>query len=266
MKPSPAAIAVIKKFEVNYQGVVALEAYDDGYGNWTIGWGRVQDVGRGMKINLAQAEQFLAEDIAIATQAIDRALKVSVTQAQYDALTVLSFNCRSAVKATSSVMQAINAGRTHEVPALWMQYQYARNLKTKAVTQSDGLVRRRRAELELWRGLGEPDRKEAIAVERGTVSNERPGAVRDAVRDSWTIKGALLSAFGFLADKVSQLTDFAGAVHADTMKLKGSADPALALVGMVKGTIPDLAVGFVVAGLGLVIWRRIAAAKEGKIA
>ncbi len=265
MIPSDAAVRLIKSFEVNYQGVVALQAYDDGYGNWTIGWGRVQGVKAGDTINLATAEHFLQEDMGIAARAVDAALKVPLAQHEYDALIVLSFNCRRAVKATSSLMTAINAGKREQVPGLWMQFQYARNLQTNELTASRGLVRRRRAELELWRGLAEPDREQAVVVAPGSVTNARPGAVAEALKGSWTIKGVALAAVGWIGQVMEWTFGFFRDAASQVASLKGNVDPILQVWGGIAGRIPDLLVGMTVAGLGLAIWKRIEAAREGKI-
>ncbi len=264
MKPSAAAIAVIKKFEVNYHGVVALDAYDDGYGNCTIGWGRVQGVCAGDKINLATAELYFDEDLGIAARAVDHALKVPVSQAHYDALCVFSYNCRSGVAPASSVMKAINAGRLDDVPALWMRYQYAVDLKTKKHTLSNGLVRRRRAELELWRGLATSDSEQALALLPGSITNAKPGAVLDALKTSWTLRGLLIALGGKVAEVFGHVTGFFANAQTEMAQLKASADPMLAMWTTVKGSAPDLAAGFVIAGLGLAAWRRLEAAKEGK--
>lgn len=265
MIPSDAAVRLIKSFEVNYQGVVALQAYDDGYGNWTIGWGRVRGVRAGDTINLANAELYLQEDIGIAARAVDASLKVPLAQHEYDALVVLSFNCRRAVKATSSLMAAINAGKGEQVPALWMQYQYARNLQTNVLTASRGLVRRRRAELELWRGLTEPDREQAVAIAPGSVTNARPGAVYAALKDSWTIRGIVLAALGWIGQALEWSFGFFRDAAAQIATLKSNVDPILQVWGGLAGRVPDLLVGLTVSGLGVAVWQRIKAAREGKI-
>lgn len=264
MTPSAAAVRLIKQFEVDYSGQVALVAYDDGYGNQTIGWGRVQGVVAGMSISLAQAEAFLQEDMGIAARAVDAALKVPLAQHEYDALVVLSFNCRRAVRATSGLMQAVNAGRREAVPALWMAYQYARNLETQALTLSRGLVRRRRAELELWRGLDQPD-LEPASVAPGSVSNERPGAVGEALARSWTIRGLALSFVSLVSNWFGTVTGFFADAAAQAASLQAAVDPMTRLLTMLKVTTPDLLVGMAVAGIGIAGWQRITAAREGRI-
>lgn len=84
---SQNGISLIKSFEHLY-----LKAYDDGGGVWTIGWGHIKGVKKGQVITVAQAEQFLLEDLREAEADVN-AFSNTLTQNQYDALVSVVFNC-----------------------------------------------------------------------------------------------------------------------------------------------------------------------------
>ncbi|MCA3492891.1 MAG: glycoside hydrolase family protein [Rhodobacter sp.] len=107
--------AFIKRYETGKdadgnllpQGEPALTAYDDGFGNWTIGWGHTLNVNEGDTITRAQAEAFLDADLERIVQPALQELAeehtsftypngleagFSMTQQQVDAVASLMFN------------------------------------------------------------------------------------------------------------------------------------------------------------------------------
>ena len=87
MRTSQKGIDLIKKYES-----LRLTAYKDPVGIWTIGYGHTGEVVDGMTITEEQADQFLDRDVRIAEMVLDRAVKVPLTQNQYDALISFIFN------------------------------------------------------------------------------------------------------------------------------------------------------------------------------
>ena len=59
MKISQEGISLIKKFEG-----CELDAYQDAVGVWTIGYGHIKGVEKGMQITKTQAEEMLVEELA----------------------------------------------------------------------------------------------------------------------------------------------------------------------------------------------------------
>lgn len=59
---------------------------------WTIGWGHTKGVKDGDTCTLEQANAWFLEDVAISEQAINR-LGYKLTQAMFDALVSLAYNC-----------------------------------------------------------------------------------------------------------------------------------------------------------------------------
>ena len=91
MRVSPAGRAAIRQREG-----CRLSAYRDSRGIWTIGVGHVDMTPpvacAGMRITTAQADQYLAADLAPVEAAIATSVLVPLSQNQCDALASLAFN------------------------------------------------------------------------------------------------------------------------------------------------------------------------------
>lgn len=90
MNISEVGLNLIKQFEGCH-----LTAYKDPIGIPTIGYGHTKNVKLGQKITQAQADNYLRQDVAASERAVN-ALKYSLNQHQYDALTSFVFNCGAA--------------------------------------------------------------------------------------------------------------------------------------------------------------------------
>lgn len=147
MKTSAAGINLIKEFEG-----VRLKAYRCPADVWTIGVGHTSAAGppvvkAGMEITNAQAMKILANDLVKFEDGVDSAVKVPLKQNQFDALVSFAFNVGLGALAKSTLLRKLNAGQYDAVPAELMKW-------TKAGGKElPGLVRRRRAEAALWRGV-----------------------------------------------------------------------------------------------------------------
>lgn len=86
MRVSQKGIKMIKDFEG-----CKLAAYKDSVGVWTIGCGNTSHAKAGMKITQAQADKFLAEDLAAVEKCLNN-LGVISKQNQFDALASWIFN------------------------------------------------------------------------------------------------------------------------------------------------------------------------------
>ena len=165
MRTSRAGIDLIKEFEG-----LRLEAYRCPAGLWTIGYGHTTAAGApvvkpGMTITAAEAERILARDLASYEAGVTRLVKVDISQGQFDALVSFAYNCGSGALERSTLLKRVNACRFSDVPAELMKW-------TKSGGRElPGLVRRRRAEAKLWRGL---DDTAAASVEEGRASPDLP--------------------------------------------------------------------------------------------
>lgn len=257
MKTSKQGLALIRRIEG-----CRLKAYRCDAGRLTIGYGHTGDVSDGEVIDLDTAERLLRKDVSVAEAAIRSLVKIELSQGQHDALVSWLFNLGAGRLRTSELLKAINSGRLETVPAQWMRWVYVTDPITGEKYASDGLMRRRRAELELWRGLDEPVAEPDIVLLPGDISPAPPAArvVSQVLTESRTIGGILLAGLGSAvqwgADAVSALTDAA----ARLTQLSPVTDAIAAL-----GVGPrSLGVALVVLGLARAAYARIDAAFTGK--
>lgn len=139
MNLTPAAVEMVKRFEG-----CSLFAYRCPAGRWTIAWGRTRGVKEGDICTQAQANQWLAEDVALFANGVRKLVKVPLTDNQFGALVSFAYNVGLAAFANSTLIRKVNAGNfdgAREEFARWV------NAGGKRL---DGLVRRRAAEAEMW--------------------------------------------------------------------------------------------------------------------
>lgn len=142
MQTSNKGVSLIKGFER-----LELKAYPDpGTGGkpWTIGWGHTKGVKPGDQITQAQAEAFLAEDLAVFELTVNAAIKRPMTQNQFDAMVSLAFNIGGGNFAGSTLVKRFNAGDVQGAADQFPRWKFANG------NEMLGLIRRRAAERELF--------------------------------------------------------------------------------------------------------------------
>ena len=87
-----------------------LDAYDDGVGVWTIGYGHTKGIHEGMTITQVQAEQFLQEDLEIFESYVEDGIQVDVNEDQFSALVCFCFNVGPEAFGSSTLLRKLNAG------------------------------------------------------------------------------------------------------------------------------------------------------------
>jgi len=147
-----AGITLIKFFE-SFLGA----AYKDIAGVWTIGYGTTRingvPVKKGMVCTHAEALEWLQADIRKFEEAVRRVTPQSrpLTQYQFDACVCFAYNIGAGGFTTSTVGKKIRSGQAATVTeANFMAWSKVRDPKTNTLVESRGLVRRRRAEYELF--------------------------------------------------------------------------------------------------------------------
>jgi lysozyme len=140
MKISAEGLEHLKRWEA-----LRLEAYLPTPNDvWTIGYGHTRGVREGLTCIPAQAMQWLDEDADEAEQAVNRYVRVSLSQPQYDALAGLVFNIGVGAFRRSTLLQALNAGNYDRVPTQIKRWKYQDGEVLR------GLVRRREAEAKMF--------------------------------------------------------------------------------------------------------------------
>lgn len=140
LRTSQRGLEHIKGFEK-----LRLEAYDDGYGNLTIGWGHKIGPGDPHKMSEAMAETYLRQDIATAEFAIKRWVRVKLYQHEFDAIVGLVYNIGAGKFSNSTLLYALNQER-YDLAAL--EFPKWRKANGKI---SNGLKRRRAIEERIFR-------------------------------------------------------------------------------------------------------------------
>lgn len=122
-----------------------LKAYKDGGGVWTIGVGHTSMAGEphvtpGLTITAQQSDEILSRDLAKFEDAVRDAVKVSMTQNEFDALVSLTFNIGEGAFEKSTLLKKLNAKNKAEAADQFLVWNKD-NGKVVA-----GLTTRRKAE------------------------------------------------------------------------------------------------------------------------
>jgi lysozyme len=140
MKTSALGVALVKQFE----GLRTC-AYLDAAGIWTIGYGHTgDDVRSGVRIDAAEAEALLRQDLAAAEEAVHALVTQPLAQPSFDALVSFVFNIGAAAFAGSTLLRKLNAGDIEGAAAEFERWRYAGGRVLP------GLLRRRIAERTLF--------------------------------------------------------------------------------------------------------------------
>jgi len=132
------------------RSTAVIEPYYDPVGLPTIGYGHLLSrtawapLNQFPAISIAQAEALLRADLMKAAGAVMRMVKVRLNANQIAALIDFVFNAGAGNFEISTLRRVINRGDFAAVPGQLMRWVYAKGIKLP------GLVKRRRAEAELW--------------------------------------------------------------------------------------------------------------------
>jgi lysozyme len=141
MHLSSAGLELLKKSEGFRDRI-----YNDLAGFRTIGFGHrlASSEAYPTGITLEQAESILAHDIATAESAVERLVKVPLTQGQFDALVDFVFNLGAGRLASSTLLSYLNSGNSDAAAWQLLAWDHA---GSKEIA---GLKTRREAEFRLW--------------------------------------------------------------------------------------------------------------------
>lgn len=149
-KISKVGIDLIKKWEK-----LELEAYQDTGGVWTIGYGTIAGVKKGMVISEAQADKLLYDYVAKQTESLNKILaKVKlVSQEQFDVISSFVYNIGTTQFSASSMLKQLEVGDwakaanqlvRRDSKGIYHGWIYDNGKKI------EGLINRRKAEKELF--------------------------------------------------------------------------------------------------------------------
>jgi len=145
MQLSAAGLELIKRWEG-----FRSHTYLDVAGFPTIGYGHKLLYAQSFPDGIAEQEAtaLLAADVRDAEQAVDRLVKVALTQGQFDALVDFCFNLGAGRLASSTLLRALNARRYSAAAEQLLRWDQAGG------QVNAGLKARRESEFELWQSAG----------------------------------------------------------------------------------------------------------------
>lgn len=230
----------------------------------TIYAGLTKGVHMGMIVTEEEGERMLRKELSVTEDAIETLVKVPLNQHQFSALVVLVYNIGVGAFKGSTLLKLLNQGKYEQVPAQMARWCNAGGKKI------NGLARRRAAEAALF--MKPMPHEEAEPVDDAGVPvpmmpqrvEEVPVvSTTEVVQSSWTIRSALAALGGAIVQGYGWLTQTATEAGVEAAKVKTSIGPFDALFAALKANVGLLATIAIIAGLTVVIARRISDAKEG---
>lgn len=137
-KINEAGLSLIKNFEG-----CRLEAYDDGTGTWTIGWGHTPAT-PGQTITQAQADAMLLDDLQRFEECVNNYVSHSINPNQFAALVSFAYNLGCGSLEGSTLLTCVNNYNYDAAKTEFARWDMAGGQVL------EGLVRRRAAEAELF--------------------------------------------------------------------------------------------------------------------
>lgn len=127
-----------------------LKAYQDSGGVWTVGYGSIRGldgkpIKKGQEITAEEAQELLDRDADSAVRAVERHVKVPLTDEQRAALVSFAYNVGNEALRTSTLLKKLNSG---DYEGAAREFPRWNKVKKKVIP---GLTNRRRAEAALFR-------------------------------------------------------------------------------------------------------------------
>ena len=202
MKTSAAGRVLITQREGR-----CLTAYHDTRGILTIGVGHVDmsppKVTPGMRITEGECDAMLAADLAPVERAIGAAVKVQVSQNEFDAMASLGFNIGVGGLKGSSVVKRLNMGDVHGAAQAFMNW-----------CKPAELTGRRRAEQAQFLKPDEPTAHDAtptvtVATARAATLSTKAVATKSKANVAQASAGTFVAAGAVIAAAAPSHTGFA---------------------------------------------------------
>ena len=235
---------------------------------WTVWAGLTKGVTVDTCLTEDECQKMFAKELAIYEDAVERLVTVALNQNQFDALVSFVYNCGPGALEESTLLKLLNQGKYDQVPAQLMRWTHAGGVEYA------GLVTRRKAEGALFmepmpgeQAAGRP----APTAETPDPAPQMPQRVEvkpvtpvgEVVAKSWTLRGAAAVIGGAILHGYETLTTVAVDAAHEAVNVTTTISPYQAL--FTKTNAELLALGAMLTGAVIVIARRLAAARDGKI-
>ncbi len=208
----------MNNFTISSSGLDAIKGFEGFYpkaylcpaGVPTIGYGHTQSVSKndvkiGRTITKAEAEKLLRQDLSWAEKAVKKAVKVKLTQGQFDALVSFTFNVGAGAFGRSTLLKKLNKGDYKAVPTELARWNRGGGRVLA------GLVKRRAIEGEMW-GI------------KGNMPQIVDEPINKPLTKSRTLAGIATAATGEAVQQAAQEISFIGdMLNIEHLKIAGSA-------------------------------------------
>ncbi|HZV20800.1 MAG TPA: lysozyme [Hyphomicrobiales bacterium] len=265
MQASDVCLNFIKRNEG-----LSLTPYLDSGGVPTIGWGTTRyDDGRRVKmtdppITVEQAQHYLEREVHRVEDAVNQAVKVPLTQAEFDCIVDFGYNVGTGWitgqgHTQASFIKLLNQGKYSAVPAGLLLF--TRDIHGR---QIQGLVNRRKWEAQMWLA-GENDHSHIAAAVPQNQPGGMPQAVMPAkaetaattVRTSPTIWAAIAGGLATFGHYVDSLFGFTKSIAQSVLDTQTELGPIATLWGLVCKNSQTIAIGVALIAFVVVIARKL---------
>lgn len=128
-----------------------LVPYLDAAGHLTVGWGHLMSPDQKVRpYTKEECEVLFEDDIAEIEHGVDELLNVEIPQPCFDALVSFTFNLGLQRLRRSTLLTQINDARLEDAIHQFERWKYITDKKTGKLAESRGLVKRRKAEAEMF--------------------------------------------------------------------------------------------------------------------
>jgi GH24 family phage-related lysozyme (muramidase) len=151
---APMTVSAAENLIINFEGKY-LNAYDDGTGKITIGYGSIYNydenrpVRKGDVITEDTAIRWLRKEMSSVIADVKKVVTVPINQNQLDSLTSFTYNLGIGNLKSSTLLRLLNAGADKQTVANQFQYWNKAMINGK-LTVMNGLTTRRKAEADLF--------------------------------------------------------------------------------------------------------------------
>lgn len=258
-----AGLDLVKKWEGFYPN-----AYDDGEGVWTIGFGTVRwdmktPVKKGDTITKEEAERQLIKEMQRVEDAIDASVTAPINPNEYASFCAIFYNigigwCTGHGHQQATFIKDFNRGRKDLVPGGMLKFVHGAN-SGKAY---QGLLNRRRDEVKLFLTPVEaeaphPEDKPIPEVPMPQAVAPKPVSTIQVAKDSQTVKVASGGILAALLQGWAWLTGAVKDAGPEIVSNQQALSPFDALFKAMKANVGGLMAIIVIASLVVVIIRRI---------
>lgn len=243
---------------------VRTRAYRDSKGIWTIGVGHTANAGPpiprpGMVITREEVDELLSRDLVRYENIVNRNVRVSLTQGQFDALVSICFNVESALTPKSTIVKRLNKGDYRGAAKAIMLYNKPPEIIGRRESEQQQFIRATYALIaQEKRDVGEG---QVIRLTAKDLRKAGSRTMRGADEVETGVVGGGISAVGALG-VASQVRDVASSLSETVSTAADSVSSAHSFLGWLSHDWKTLAIIVLSALVVFFLWWTIRGARR----